>query len=303
MTEQLERQSQPRIEWIIVGYKHHEELKDFLVRLSALESIDQCQMTLVLNPADSDPPDLAHKFHSILAERFKSFRVICPPQNIGYFGAAQLALDSSPTKDASYRIISNFDLFFTSNDFIAQLLAQPAADDVGLLAPVITTDAHLGARNWKRPMLKRPSDAAARRRERMFRNPFLFRLFRRLHQTKTRFQGWLSGAALPKAPIPVYSAAGALMIFTRAYFENGADFRHPGFLWQEEWHVGEQLREAQLKGILVPTLQVETTCGVTTSKVPARQASAWWAASTTGILDKYYRKPDDTPSDRSLPHL
>ncbi|WRH64341.1 MAG: glycosyltransferase [Fuscovulum sp.] len=173
------------------------------------------------------------------------------PENLGYAGAANFALQRLPElAEYDYVALSNTDLAFDASAF-QKVLTETKREHthVGAIAPRLTM-----RDEGEKPQLhyvEKPTRAHYAHLVRIFSNYPLTILHRLAADTKRRL-----GCSRNRKETPrfIFAPHGALMIFTRAYIAQTAGFAHPAFLFCEEVFVGLECEKAGLACIFEPRL-------------------------------------------------
>lgn len=188
-------------------------------------------------------------------------RLLRTPRNLGYYGAAQFALERSAFSRA-YVIVANMDITFPDPACL-ELLSEKKLLGVGVVAPSVLSRSM--ERDQNPYMIHRPTRASMLRRRMMFQS----RAVGRVIVFAAHFVDSLAGKRAfqlkkhrrhvrpsPKDRCKIYAGHGCCSIFTPDYLAAGGDFRHPVLLFGEEITVGERCRTLGLSVIYDPTLVV-----------------------------------------------
>jgi GT2 family glycosyltransferase len=105
---------------------------DHLVDSLLLQTFRDWSLVLVDNSVD----DVEHQRLLSLSERDSRIRVLSPESNLGYFGAAQFALEAeAPQGDV---VVMNTDLAFGGPGVLGDLYREAdGSEDIGVIAPAI----------------------------------------------------------------------------------------------------------------------------------------------------------------------
>jgi GT2 family glycosyltransferase len=95
--------------------------------------------------------------------------------------------------------------------------------------------------------------------------------------------------SIPVKPKRIYSTHGSLMIFHNRFFERGGTLEYGGFLYGEEIHVAEQVRQMGLDILWTPSLQAYHQGGATMEMVSIDQRRQWWKESYEFLYQTYFR--------------
>ena len=202
--------------------------RDFLVLVVCNESLDE------------------EKFAGI-ASGIPYVHVLYPKKNLGYLGAAHFALENYRVQFQTplLTIVCNADLRIQSNDLIEGLLQHATSENVGVVAPSVTSGF---SGNDTNPYL---SKRYAKNYLKMLKTVYgvypVYALYESLALVKSKF--WIAKKKPVAAPNETYAVYGAFMAFTKPFFERGGTLKYDAFLYGEEIFIGEQCRRLQLKVI------------------------------------------------------
>lgn len=198
--------------------------------------------------------------------------------NLGYLNGlgrgVELALAQWP--DAEFVLLSNVDLEFSAEQLLAELAAQPALAQWGVLGPAIVSGLHHRAQN---PFLRqRPSRWRMWFWETLARWWPLGALYQALsdwrHQQRGRHRSappWPSDAT----PQPVYAVHGSIFLLSRGFVECIRPLHWPCFLFGEEIWLAEQARQQGWGVAVLGTVHVTHREHVVIGGLPSRRKMAW----------------------------
>jgi GT2 family glycosyltransferase len=255
---------------ISVNFRHADSTSQFLRTASRLEQFDNCHFVIVDNNSEDGSVSCIQQAIS----RFSNVELLASPQNLGYFGAARLALQHFLANHGApdWVIISNNDIVFEDTRFLSRLFQKdPMA--VGMLAPSIISA--LTQHDANPSIRHRPS------RLRMLR----YRLWLSNYYAM-RFKQWLSPYVrrvryrfYQRTPPPaeavqraIYAPHGAFLIFSRKFFEAGGFIDTDFFMYAEEFTVAEMCRRLGLPVIHDPELRVWHAEGQTLERKLSRSS-------------------------------
>lgn len=270
-----------RILFILVLYYNDEEAERFFRDQLEKQSIPDFHVLLV-NNGSKDPDRLKDRF-----TEFGNVEVIGTGDNLGYMGAATLAIDYFRSQHPGIKpivILSNTDIEFTSERFLEQLLAKSGSFDVAgpSIRSTITN-----------------SELNPFARERYSRTKLTFLLlvysfypFYLFYQTLSLIKRKLFLSKPSKAVNDqheeVYAIHGSFMVFSPSYFERGGDLNFGSFLYEEELFVAEKARLNGMRTIFIPSLQLLHREHATTGTYKLGKHIRWMKNSVQYILKTFY---------------
>jgi GT2 family glycosyltransferase len=220
---------------------------DHLVDSLLLQTFGDWDLVLVDNSVD----DVEHRKLLSLSERDSRIRVLSPESNLGYFGAAQFALDAEAP--LGHVVVMNTDLVFGGPGVLGDLHREAdGSEDIGVLAPAIISGRT--SRDQNPHMAEIPAVRTAAKRRWATATPLLTQLTLWVSDVRNRRRPLRS--VIDVEPRDIYAAHGSFIYFTHAYFESSGDFRHPLFLFGEEVYVAEHVRQHGLRIRYLPRIEV-----------------------------------------------
>lgn len=265
-----------RILFLLAHYRNSDTLEGFVRHLLSLSSGG---LTVHFAVADnSGDLDSARLDQSVSV--YRSHR------NLGYLPGCARALDHWLDEFRSmpqWVVVANSDMTL-QQDFLEQLGALRAPDDVGIIAPDIFLPS--GARQnpllSRRPLKLLMGAYAMLARSSLFSSAFELWVWAR-HRIR---------ALRPKPAIPaprIYAPHGSLVLFHRRFFEKGGTLRYGAPMYGEEIHLAEQARRASLRVVWCRELVADHFEHSTTVLVTATQRAEWRAQSATHLWNEYFR--------------
>lgn len=243
----------PRIGFTIVHYEAPQAVALLLNDLAQQEH-DACILDIVVadnGPTPSALAEVMREYRDMPGVRFEVM-----PGNPGYYGAAQVVLDTIWRNDLpEWVIVSNADIRIPSKDFCSRLAGYGSRFPV--VAPAIVSG--LTGRDQNPFKYRRPSAWSMHLKRLMRRTETLSRLIEfqySLKQKLRRAQLLSSRRHGCSNPLPVYSAHGSFIAFNRTYFERGGTLKAGAFLFAEEVFVAESCRSLNLRIMYCPGLEV-----------------------------------------------
>jgi len=249
---------QSKVLFITVHYKTSEGISALLKNLERLEGLSGTEVIVVDNASGCE--ELA-AVRSVVTKCLKA-KVLESPTNLGYFGAARLALDRYLAQKGcmpDWTIVCNHDVVIEDQEFFLKLFRKDPKG-VGVLAPRIQTVP--GAVDQNPFMAKRPG----------WLRWLWLRLIYSTYGTMAIWN-WLSNKKkrmdAPAASdnqsnivngrrkcMQIYAPHGAFLIFSRRYFDAGGYLDDQLFLYFEEIAVAEICRSLRLPIVYDPSLNV-----------------------------------------------
>ncbi len=212
------------------------------------------------------------------------FSVLTPGKNLGYFGAAQFALEKFSSQKTQWTAVSNSDLEFASPDFFSELSEFKADAELGAVGPQVLSE--LSWRDQNPYMVKRPSAKKIKFLKYIFSTDLSSLIYQSLSAKKKSFRRGKKRSA-PKAQ-KIYAPHGSFILFHQNYFVRGLDFKHPPFLFGEEITVAENLRAARLTAYYEPALKLRHQEHQATGRIPDKRMRGYIKAASHYIADRYF---------------
>ena len=239
---------------ITVNYWAAEATSAFLRSVSHLLEFERAHVMVVENGSGDGS---AERLRSLCAGS-PNIELLESPTNLGYFGGASWALQQYLTKNSlpHWVIICNNDILFDDCGFLSKLL-QKGQGQAAVIAPAIV--ARLTGVDCN-PFMRRRPNAAQLFRIRLWHSSYylmwikqsLSPYVRRIrHQLSTRFT-----FARQREPYRIYGPHGAMLIFSRSYFEAGGYIDVGQFLFGEEICTAEICVRLGLQIVHDPELRV-----------------------------------------------
>ena len=276
---------------IAMNYYNDDEAVDFALNVDKIISSNDRIMIVSNSPVAQD---------SALNMLRDSGRIVVlnSDENLGYFGAAQWALERYLSSNAqpNYVIVSNTDISFPGGDFFEKLESyySTGSEEVGVIAPdirLVERGGNPSTRTNQNPhMVMRPSRAKMHALAWISRYYAVYSCYAMLSSIRYKIINLLSGGgeAEVREPIGIYAPFGAFMIFTKEYFERGGTLRYGAFLFGEEIFVAETARRIGLKVIFDPRFLVEHHEHSSISKRPSRQIAVYASQSARYLANTYF---------------
>jgi GT2 family glycosyltransferase len=213
--------------------------------------------------------------------------------NLGYFGAARVALDNYLKTNQGFPewiLVTNVDIEFTPG-FFQHLSSEKAEDTTGLLAPSILSS------RWRSDYNPQLTRRYSRARMQMFRLIYSSCLLHNFYLCAAYAKKWLRGRAVrmsepvgknPTDRVTMYAAHGSCMVFSKNYFLLGGTLNMPNFLFGEEIFVAETARELGLEILYTPKLVILDHEHASTGFFIKPLINRYYRESIATILKNYY---------------
>lgn len=197
--------------------------------------------------------------------------------NPGYFGAVRRLMQEHDPAAYDYCIISNVDLTM-EEDFLAKLAGYECAEDTGWIAPRIWSqqeDRDLNPKIAYRYSLKKLWLLKT-----MHRFPLLHHLYSKTFYHRKRSQ--------PHDIGHIYAGHGSFIILTKTFLLKNRIIDYPVFLFCEEIYLAELCREAGLRVVYAPELNISDNEHISTGKMPVKTYSRLNYKAVRYILQRFY---------------
>jgi GT2 family glycosyltransferase len=212
-----------------------------------------CDLAVVVadnSPSETELSPVRETYRNCPSVRFERM-----PRNLGYFGAAHLAL-ATVWKDVmpDWIIVSNADIRLPQPDFFSRITELPTG--VGVIAPRIISGRTGLDQN---PMLRHRLSVFRLNLVRLIlRVPLLYWLMHIQASIKHRIRSHFLAGLPPSdvGPESIYAPHGAFMLFGSEYFKRGGTLDCGAFLYAEEIFVAETSRRINVEVKYVPSLIV-----------------------------------------------
>jgi len=202
-------------------------------------------------------------------------KTISSAKNLGYFGAAALALQdhlqSHPMPD--WVIVSNPDVYFREHDVLKRLCDSHRGHEPAVIAPSIRTlDSFVDQNPYMRV---RPSRFHMHLTSWVFSTYPVDVVYQGLSWVKHRLLDGVTKApaAGPSSAGEIYAPHGSFIALHRSYFEHGGTLDYGAFLFGEEIFVAETARRLGLTVLYEPSIVIEHTERSTASGLWNRDTS------------------------------
>lgn len=238
---------------ITVNFRQDKCTRRFLTSAAKLDGFAQAHFLIVDNNSNDDSLSVLRS----ASTEFANVELLESRQNEGYFGAARWALhhylESHDTPD--WVVVCNNDIVFDDPRFLSQLLKR-SRNAAGIFAPAITSGVTGLDEN---PSIRRRPSSFRMLRYRLWLSSYHLMWFKQwvspfLRKIRYRFRTRITPANGTCSAI--YAPSGALLIFSRRFFEFGGFIDDGAFLYAEEFRVAEMCRQLRLSVIHDPGLRV-----------------------------------------------
>jgi GT2 family glycosyltransferase len=284
---------------VVIGvtYNSDEAALQFVRSLTRTSAASTADVSLVL--VDNTERDNSDLFFERVRKENPNIVCIKSPRNLGYFNGAKLGFNEYLQTNSlpEWVMVSNVDLEFTDVGFFQNLLSLRGAEDIGVVAPSIWSNAN--QRDWNPKISLRPSSKKMHLYKIMYRSYHVYNLYTFLSIIKSRIKRFfLTKNTSTQILIPekvsavqkdIYAAHGACFIFSRYYFQRGGTLNYPVFLYGEEFFVAETVRKLGLRIVYDPRLKVISNDHVATGRFPrSRQIASYHYESALFVADTYF---------------
>jgi GT2 family glycosyltransferase len=276
----------PDVLIITVNYKGADATAAFLASAAHLEQFQRAHIVVVENGSQDGSTEKLRP----LAASSSQIELLESPANLGYFGGANWALQQYLARGSrpNWIIVCNNDIVFDDPRFLAKLLRRNPAD-AAVLAPAII--ARLTGVDCNPFMRHRPSRFKLMR-IRMWHSSYYFLWFQQLlspYVRTVRHHLWARMSRPKEQRSVVYGAHGAMIIFSRSYFDAGGYLDDGHFLYGEEFSVAEICLKLGLRVIHDPELRVWHHAHRATGRRLSRTTFQQASEAVRYVSDKYFR--------------
>lgn len=274
-----------RVEIICINYFSANYVEDFARSIQKQASSADIHLVVVENSANVTELKKIEK----VASQFSNITLINSGKNLGYFGAAQYALEhieKSP-QQSDWIIISNADIQINQAEFFTHL--SKLNSDFHVVGPAIRSTR---TRENQNPyMVTRPEKLKMHFHKWVSRYVPVSYAYQGLSAVKQSLQKFgLSHTSFGESNRrEMYASHGSFMIFSKNYFKAGGNFQYGSFLFGEEIFVAETCRRLGLKTMYVPELEVEHHEHVSTGLFPSKKSLQFISQSSRFVADTYFR--------------
>ncbi|MEI6852781.1 MAG: hypothetical protein WCL06_08055 [Bacteroidota bacterium] len=237
--------------FITVNYCQAELTIELLKSLSMLTGVEEVILVVADNSPEQDDFRKLEEYKSSL--KHDSLHLYKSPGNIGYFGAVDhvMQMEGISREDIQWLIVSNNDIEIRDKEFFVKLNAVDK--NAAVIAPDIIS---LSTQQHQNPHRSgRISRSQKWQYSLLYSNYYLGYLLNALRNSARKLSGKELRTAAP-AMSEIFSAHGAFMIFTSAFFNAGGKIHNDFFLYAEEDSVAAQCFEAGMKILYYPEVVV-----------------------------------------------
>lgn len=199
-------------------------------------------------------------------------------RNLGYFGAVRTGMLAIAPDSYDYVVISNVDLRMNEN-FFCQLENIKPDNTVGWMAPRIYSALEKRDRNPK--ILRRYTLKRLSLLRYFFRHPYIYWLYTHTLYHRKKLQSYSAG-------IDIYAGHGSFIILTKAYISQCGLIDYPVFLYCEEIYLAEKCREAALRVVYTPSLEVQDEEHASTGRIKRSRNCKYNADALSYIIKTFY---------------
>lgn len=261
--------------YIGVNYKTPDKTIQWVENVSSTNSES---LVVVVDNSASDNPQLKDEVEN-------KALYIDSGDNLGYFNGAAYGLHEIEKEHTfNWVVVSNVDL----------LLKTTRVDDIldrykeaGVVAPaIISFDTGFDKNPYR---LKRPSKHAVLIKKFAFSN----QVFSSIYSLISDFRNSVIRKRHTEVKkcaegTPIYLPYGAVLFFSKAFFDRGCRIDFPLFLFGEELYVAEQVRSSGLAIVYVPSIEFINYEHASTSKLSNKAVNKRNYDAMKFILKEYY---------------
>jgi GT2 family glycosyltransferase len=235
---------------VCVHYRRPDDTLRFVE--SALQQVTRSEVRVVVVDNSPSPSEFAAPAQVHSSGRA---RVLIPPSNAGYFGAASIALRDhlASNRLPTWLIVSNPDIGFSDQGVLGRLADLHHGSEPSVLAPSILSTITGVDQN---PLMRtRPSRFRMQAYRWLFSNYLTDSAYQGLSSLKRRAVARRRNRqSRPPTvqPEAIYAPHGSFIGFHQSYFERGGTLEHGAFLFGEEIFVAETARRLQLTVLYEP---------------------------------------------------
>ena len=225
---------------ITVNFRQDQCTVRFLNSATKLEGFSTCHLLIVDNNSDDRS---VSNIRQASAE-FGNVELLALPQNAGYFGGAKWALRHylQCHEIPDWVLVCNNDIVFDHPTLLLRLFEKDPGM-AGIIAPSITSAVTGHDEN---PSIRNRPTAFRMWRYGLWLSSYHMMWVKQwlspfVRRTRYRFGKWISAHNRGTANL-IYAPSGALLIFSRRFFEAGGFIDDGSFLYAEEFRVAEMCR-------------------------------------------------------------
>ncbi len=239
-----------KVVFITVNYCQAELTINLLENLSRISGTKDIKVIVVDNSNDKDDVKKIQDYKN--RDKTLSLDILKAPSNMGYFGAVNFALKSlSHLYDFDFLIVSNNDIEIRDEAFFENLRALMGGPEI--IAPDIVSTVTGKHQNPHR--LNKITKNQKLQYRLLFTN-YYFGLTLYLGRKLVKKMLFHDAKMNKPGKMFIYSAHGAFIVFSKAYFEKGGTIDDGYFLYGEEDSIAAQCEKSGMKILMTPELQV-----------------------------------------------
>lgn len=237
---------------ISVSFRSAETIRTLVESLDKSEALPALRVLIADNASGEETVDAIRR----IVTGFLNIDLLSSPTNLGYFGAARLALDHYLDQGETlpeWVIVSNPDIVIEDRNFLHRLF-KIDPQSVGVIAPrIVLPESNLDQNPY---MKERPGPLQRFTMRVHSHDYFLSVAWERISRLKRALRSRLGQPRPAGGTQAIYAPHGAFIIFSREYFEAGGYLDDQLFLYGEEIAVGEICRRLGLPVVYNPSLTV-----------------------------------------------
>lgn len=297
---------QQRVVVIGVNYGTDDAALRFVRSISKIGVCANANVVIV----DNTERDDSSEFFCIIQSENKETACIKAPSNLGYFGGANFGLNKYLRNSAypDWVIVSNVDIEFRDEAFLAKLRDVNHPENIGVIAPSIWSNRY--RRDLNPGLAVRPSKRKMKLLELIYRNFYLLNIYELISATKyilhyiVKYK-FLQPASVrlalswPKSKMTsadvfkdvwrfIYAPHGSCIIFSKLFFLRGGNLKFPAFLFGEEIYVAEMARSLGVHIVYNPQLRVWHDDHSSTGLMRSRKIASYVREAGKFITETYF---------------
>lgn len=283
-----------KVALICVNYNSDESVFRYIKSVVIAKENVESQFALSIIVVDNSDRANKDDFFVQLQSISDNVQMVKSPGNVGYFGGIRcgIAVLNDSLSQFDYLIVSNVDLQLRDN-FFCKLLHVKNRKHCGVIAPSVFSSHRKKDLNPK--IMNRPTRWRMKLYTKIFSKPNVFVVYEKIAQYKYKILHALNRIGTDvenraKNGMRIYAPHGAIIIFTKEYFQRGGNFDYPMFLFGEEVFVAEIVRCLNLQVLYQPSLVVYDDEHVATGKMNRKTISRFYAVSAVYLYKTFFAK-------------
>jgi GT2 family glycosyltransferase len=237
--------------FITVNYRSSQLTTAVLRNISEIAGCNQLEIAVIDNSEQDAEFERLQKFATDC--KFVPLHLFQAPSNIGYFGAANFALNKLHDRIDSfaYIIVANNDIEIKDSFFFEKLNSE--INEAAILAPNIISTVTGKHQNPHR--LHPVSKWQKYQYMLLYSNYYIGWLLYHFRKIGKSLVGYRD-ISIPEQKMKIFAAHGSLIIFTKRYFQSGGTIEYEYYLYGEEDSVAAQCYKLKQIILFCPGLTV-----------------------------------------------